>query len=418
VRVLPPEAFEGMFRARQEMALTLVEGDRAVVYVRADADVRTFMLQEAAHVRQLGDPRLAADMRLLSERNLLSWADKTPTQQLQLLAIQRRLELDAQLRIIDALSPEVPYAADAAGMAEELAAAHARLGELLQHEQWAAAITPDELAAMEAGAQPRPVWMDQEARLFGRKVDLGEQGITVHQDKVPGGTMGGSREVSISGPLGEAGVLRHTEEVLAWMRQLQAAGQYAGVVPRAVPMITKAQVTQLRNALDAILATGDPALTRAFADGLGPAGAREVPMPVGRGTRSGLAGSRKVDHFFPDPARSQGVVMRESKNLWESSFSLQQGSHSLRELKDDLLLLRHPGFSEARLEWRVDSGQPLPYRTVLDFQREVQAMLPTETFAPLTVTPDPAGNIVAPTVRLQSSSGRIVLDFQLRATPF
>jgi hypothetical protein len=399
------------------MALTLVEGDRAVVYVRSDANVRTYMLQEAAHVRQLGDPRLAADMRLLSERNLLSWADKTPVQQLQLLTVQRRLELDAQQRIIDALTPEVPYAADAAGMADELAAAHARLDELQLHEQWAAAITPGQLADMEAGVQPRPAWMDQEARLFGRKLDPAAEGLTVHQGKVPGGTMGASRGASIVQAQGEAGVLRHTEEVLAQLRQLQATGRYAGTrLPLRVPTMTKAQLSQLENALPAILATGDPALTRAFADQLGPAGAREVPMPVGRGTRSGLAGSRKIDHLFPDPANSTGIVMRESKNLWETGFSLEAGSHTLRELQDDLLLLRHPGFREARLEWRVDSQGPLSQQAVLDLQREVQALLPTETFVLPPVGPD--GNVIGQTVLLRSSSGRIVLDFRIRSTPF
>jgi len=415
VRVVPPEAFEGMFRTRQGMALTLVEGDRAVVYVRADANVRTYMLQEAAHVRQLADPHLAAEMRLLSERNLLSWADKTPVEQLQLLAVQRRLEVDAQRRIIDALTPEIPYAADAA-MAEELAAAHARLDELLAHESRAAQITPGQLAEMEDGLQPRPGWMDEEARLFGRRTD--PEDLTIHHGRVPGGTLGTrSAEPNISDALGRAGVERHVQEVLGQLQQLQATGQYAGAIPWRVLEIPAAQRDAVQQMLDVVLAKGNPAETRLFAERLGPAGAREVRMPVGRGTKSGLAGSRKVDHLFPDPVHPQGVVLRESKNLWESSFSVARGTHSLRELSDDLTLLRHPGFAEAHLEWRVDSVQPLPHEAVLDLQRIIQTEL-GDTLPLPQFQADANGNITAPTVTLQSASGRFTFDFRIRTSPF
>ena len=297
--MLPPEAFEGIFRNRRAMALTLVEGDRAVVYVRADADVRTFMLQEAAHVQQFADPALAAEMRLLGEQNMLAWAGKSPTQQLQLLTVQRRLEVNAQRRIIDALTPEMPYAADAAAMADELAAAHSRLGELQAHEQHAAAITPEQLAEMEAGRVARPDWMNEEARLYGLKTDPDE--LTIHQDKVPGGTMGGSREASISDALGRAGVERHVQEVLDQLRQLRAAGQYTGEIPLRVAEVSKSQLSAVQDQLDIVLAKGDPAETRAFVERLGPAGAREVRMPVGRGTKSGL---RRLPEDRPPVPRS------------------------------------------------------------------------------------------------------------------
>jgi len=415
VRVLPPEAFEGMFRNRRAMALTLVEGDRAVVYVRADADVRTYMLQEAAHVQQLGDPALAAQMRLLGERNMLAWAGKSPVEQMQLLTVQRRLEVDAQQRIIDALTPELPYAADATAMSDELAAAHARLRELQVHEQQAATITSDQLAEMEAGRAARPDWMNEEARLYGLKTDGDD--LTIHQDKVPGGTTGASREPNISDALGRAGVERHVQEILGQLRQLQATGRYTGEIPWRVTEVPKSQLSAVQDQLDIVLTKGDPAQTRAFVERLGPAGAREVRMPVGRGTRSGLAGSRKVDHLFPDPSTSDGVVFRESKNLWESQFSVARGSHSGRELLDDFALLRHRGFAKAVLEWRVDSVRPLPHDAVLELQTIVQAEL-GDTLALPQFQVDAAGNILDPVVTLQSANGRFRFDFRTRTTPF
>ncbi|MGS2617463.1 hypothetical protein ACVCAH_23495 [Micromonospora sp. LZ34] len=166
VRVLPPEAFEGMFRTRQGRALTLLEGDRAVVYVSSDAPVRTQMLQEAAHLRQLTDPDFAADVRFLTERNLLDWADKSAEDRLHLLDVQRRLEIDAQERIVEALKEEAPYGDVTPA---ELAEAEARLAELNRHEAEARALTPEAIAEMNAGTRPRPSWMEEEARLFGRE---------------------------------------------------------------------------------------------------------------------------------------------------------------------------------------------------------------------------------------------------------
>ncbi|SDZ15049.1 hypothetical protein SAMN05444365_10635 [Micromonospora pattaloongensis] len=166
VRVLPPEAFEGMFRTRQGRALTLLEGDRAVVYVRSDAPIRTQMLQEAAHLRQLADPEFAADVRFLTERNVLDWADKSAEDRLHLLHVQRRLEIDAQERILAALKKEAPYGGVTPA---ELAEAQARLAELSRHEAEARALTPEDIAEMNAGTRPRPSWMEEEARLFGRE---------------------------------------------------------------------------------------------------------------------------------------------------------------------------------------------------------------------------------------------------------
>jgi hypothetical protein len=170
VRVLPPEAFEGMFRSAKGRALTLVEGEGAVVYVRSDAPVRAHMLQEAAHLRQLADPATAADVRLLAERNVLDWAGKSAEDRLHLLDVQFRLEIDAQERIIKALEREAPYADDILAANQELDLARRRLAELRRHEAEARAITPDQLSEMNAGIRHRPAWMDEESRLFGTEV--------------------------------------------------------------------------------------------------------------------------------------------------------------------------------------------------------------------------------------------------------
>jgi hypothetical protein len=170
IRVLPPEAFEGMFRTARGRALTLVEGEGAVVYVRSDAPVRAHMLQEAAHLRQLTDPELAADLRLLAERNVLDWASKAAEDRLHLLNVQRRLEIDAQERIIAALEKDAAHADDVAAANAELDLARNRLAELRRHQLESEAITPVQLAEMNAGIRRQPEWMAEESRLFGTEV--------------------------------------------------------------------------------------------------------------------------------------------------------------------------------------------------------------------------------------------------------
>jgi hypothetical protein len=169
VRVLSPESFSGMFRTTEGRAVTLLERGRAVVYVRSDAPVRTYMVQEAAHLRQLADPQLAADVRLLSERNLSGWASTSAEDRLHLLGVQRRLEIDAQQRIVATLQRDAPLA-EARITSDELDNATRRLEELQRHEADAARITPQELSEMNAGVRSLPAWMDEEARLFGREV--------------------------------------------------------------------------------------------------------------------------------------------------------------------------------------------------------------------------------------------------------
>lgn len=181
VRVLPPEAFEGMLRSPQGRAVTLLEGQRAVVYVRADANVRTHMLQEAAHLAQLGDPQLAEGMRLLSERNVLDWADKAAEDRLHLHDVSRRLEIDAQERIIKALDRELPYAGDPTAASDELTHARQRLAQLQAQEVQARSITPEQLSEMNAGIRARPDWMQGEPRLFGHEIVEGRPSATAVQ---------------------------------------------------------------------------------------------------------------------------------------------------------------------------------------------------------------------------------------------
>ena len=172
VRVLPPEAFEGMFRKPQGHALTLPEGDGAVVYVSSEAPARTSMLHEAAHLRQLADPELAADVRLLAERNQLNWADKVTEERLLLLDVQRRLEIDVQERIIPVLEKDAQFAEDVGAAADELQTARDRLTELRDQAAQAREVTPEAATEMNAGVRRRLAWMDEEARLFGtRKVE-------------------------------------------------------------------------------------------------------------------------------------------------------------------------------------------------------------------------------------------------------
>lgn len=172
VRVLPPEAFDGMFPTygRAGEAVTVEEGGVAVVYARAGADPSKVMRQEAAHLRQLGDPALAPDIRRLSEASLANWSEKAAVDRLDLVNAQLRLEIEAQERLIRMLDREGPFGMDPLAATAEADFARRYLNRLQEYKAEADAITPDQLTEMNAGLRAKPDWMEDPARLFARSV--------------------------------------------------------------------------------------------------------------------------------------------------------------------------------------------------------------------------------------------------------
>lgn len=256
-------------------------------------------------------------------------------------------------------------------------------------------------------------------------------GLRVDERPSPGMTDSNhnpNRQPGVSNAQGEAGVLRHTQEVLDELTDLQGQGRIAGDIPNSVPMATappngvttraarQGWQETLEELGQRVLDPNDAFGPRDLAEVFGPAGAREVRMPVHRGTRSGVRGSRLIDHFYPNP-NGGGVVMRESKNL--QRFMLD--SHTSRELLDDMTLLQHPAFHDSIALWRIDSTLAIHRNTLQALQRRVldelgENLLPAGGQA---LRYGRNGRLIAPNpLRLETASGRFIFDLRILPTPF
>jgi hypothetical protein len=112
VAVLSAEEFAKQTGSKTGNAVTkLVKGEdgvlRAQVLVREGADPNV-LLEEAAHVAQLSDPKLTPKLAKLTEENLANWPKMKPQQQVDLYKAKLELEIDAQKRVLQQFSKSDP----------------------------------------------------------------------------------------------------------------------------------------------------------------------------------------------------------------------------------------------------------------------------------------------------------------------
>ncbi len=104
VAVLSAEEFARQTGSKTGNAVTkLVKGEdgvlRAQVIVREGADPNV-LLEEAAHVAQLSDPKLTPKLAKLTEENLANWPKMSTQQRLDVYKTKIELEIDAQQRLL------------------------------------------------------------------------------------------------------------------------------------------------------------------------------------------------------------------------------------------------------------------------------------------------------------------------------
>jgi hypothetical protein len=137
-----------------------------VVYVRADA-TRVDLLKEAGHLADLADPAAAREVRILSGENFADWELQPAQFRFELYETKLTRELAANQRALDALR------ADPSATRGELAELEGERADLLRLREHMAAVTPDELAAMNAGVIPVPSYLSTPPWLFGKRTVYG-----------------------------------------------------------------------------------------------------------------------------------------------------------------------------------------------------------------------------------------------------
>jgi hypothetical protein len=132
VAVLSAEEFAKQTGSKTGNAVTkLVKGEdgvlRAQVFVKEGADP-SVLLEEAAHVAQLSDPKLTPKLAKLTEDNLANWPKMSTQQRLDVYKTKIELEIDAQQRLLQQFAKGDP--AYAKGVQHNLDNLQSRLAEV------------------------------------------------------------------------------------------------------------------------------------------------------------------------------------------------------------------------------------------------------------------------------------------------
>jgi hypothetical protein len=168
VEVLPKATFVERFGSEQARAAFQLTDRGPVIFARVDATAAD-MLDEAAHLAQLGDAAIAPSIRMLDEANLADWAQLSVADQLELYQRKLEVELDAKRRTLAVVRSQA-----------DRALAQSALDDLERLQAQVAAIEPDELARMCSGRMPAPDYLAQAPRLFGKQRRVREDVPSLH----------------------------------------------------------------------------------------------------------------------------------------------------------------------------------------------------------------------------------------------
>lgn len=100
VKVVSREELSALTKSESSLAVTKVEGEAKTIYVLDGAHPRV-LREEAIHLQQLADKRLAGAVKTLTEGLAKDWKALGGPERLKVLKAQLELERDAQKRLID-----------------------------------------------------------------------------------------------------------------------------------------------------------------------------------------------------------------------------------------------------------------------------------------------------------------------------
>lgn len=157
VEVIPKAHFVQRFASEQARAVCQITERGPVIVARVDATAQD-LLDEAAHLAQLADPKVAPTVRYLDERNLADWPTLSVPDRFGFYETKLDVEIDAKRRALRVVRSEA-----------DRRVAEAALEDLLQRQGELAAISSEDLARMASGELPAPQFLNEPPRLFGKQ---------------------------------------------------------------------------------------------------------------------------------------------------------------------------------------------------------------------------------------------------------
>ncbi|HET8706778.1 MAG TPA: hypothetical protein VFM46_10810, partial [Pseudomonadales bacterium] len=169
--VMADADFAHYTRSAKGDAVTVMVNGRAVVILRQGADLHS-LREEGIHALQSQDPQWARHFGALDETHLRNWDDLPLDQQMALYRNKVELEIDAHDKLISSLSEQLRHAGDPEQMSRlraQLEMAQMAQRNLTNRLSEVDGISPMQRHLIDAGMLARPQWLDQPARLFGKR---------------------------------------------------------------------------------------------------------------------------------------------------------------------------------------------------------------------------------------------------------
>ncbi len=183
IRVLTDAEFHALTGSGSGHAVTVIENGKPVVIVREGAPL-SHLADEGPHLMQAHDHATRAKVLRLDEATMRQWDSLDLDTQIELYQNKIALEIDAHEQIARSLAQENPDTPEAKALhAAEVERNEVTLRNLRNRHNEVADLTPERRTAIRTGDAKRPQYLDQPARLFGKKskpVDYGSVPAGLH----------------------------------------------------------------------------------------------------------------------------------------------------------------------------------------------------------------------------------------------
>ncbi|MGH7943746.1 MAG: hypothetical protein ACREF9_01850 [Opitutaceae bacterium] len=178
IRVLPEAEYHALTRSEAGPIVTLIQDGQPVVVVREGTPLSR-LADEGPHLVQGRESHTRERVARLNEATLSNWDHLDLDTQLELYRTKIELEIDAHERIVRSLEREpTRNAGERTRVTAEIERANGTLRNLQARLDEVAGISPGQRAAIEAGEQNRPQYLEQPARLFSKDSPTGRGGST------------------------------------------------------------------------------------------------------------------------------------------------------------------------------------------------------------------------------------------------
>jgi hypothetical protein len=167
VRVVPDEEFKALTKSSAGNAVTVFQDGKPTVIMKAGTDLAQ-LGEEGIHLAQATEPATAAKVKKLDETTLKNWDKLDLDTQLDLYRTKLELEIDAHERLAKALESQKATTRDAKALGDQIERTRANLENLKKRQLEVAGLGPEDKLEIQAGARPKPQYLEQPARLFGK----------------------------------------------------------------------------------------------------------------------------------------------------------------------------------------------------------------------------------------------------------